>query len=262
MNLLFIGDIFGEPGRRAIKEFLPDLKRTHKIDFVVANGENVAHGKGITPSLADELFSLGIDVITSGNHAFDKLEIVSYYKKQKKLLRPANYPHQNPGKGHVVLDILGGVSLAVVNLIGRIHMAAADCPFAAVDKVLAELKGVADIIFVDMHAETTSETRAMGWYLDGKVAAVLGSHTHVQTADEEILPQGTAFLTDAGMTGPYKSVIGMEIEPVLSKFKTGIKTRWNPASEDVRVCGAVVEIEESNGRARSIERINLKLPQI
>lgn len=259
MNLLFIGDIFGEPGRHAVQTLLPDLRRERKIDIVVGNGENVAHGKGITAKTAEQLFAAGIDVITTGNHAFDQHEVHDYFKRQPKLLRPANYAAASPGRGWVVVEVYAGVKLGVVNLIGRINMEPADCPFTAADRVLAELKGHADIVFVDMHAETTSESRAMGWHLDGRVAAVIGSHTHVQTADEEIMPRGTAFLTDAGMTGPYRSIIGMRIDNVLRKFQTGIKSRFEPAEGDVRFCGALVEIEESNGLARKIERIQIRL---
>lgn len=259
MNLLFIGDIFGEPGRHAVQTLLPGLRRERKIDFVVGNGENVAHGKGITHKTAEQLFAAGIDVITTGNHAFDQHEVHDYFKRQPKLLRPANYAAVSPGRGWVVVEVYAGVKLGVVNLIGRINMEPADCPFAAADRVLAELKGQADIVFVDMHAETTSESRAMGWHLDGRVAAVIGSHTHVQTADEEIMPRGTAFLTDAGMTGPYRSIIGMRIDNVLRKFQTGIKSRFEPAEGDVRFCGALVEIEESNGLARKIERVQIRL---
>lgn len=259
MNLLFIGDIFGEPGRQAVQNLLPGLRQERKIDFVVGNGENVAHGKGITQKTADQLFAAGIDVITTGNHAFDQHEVHDYFKRQPKLIRPANYSAISPGRGFVLVDLYAGLKIGVINLIGRINMEPADCPFAAVDRVLAEIKGQADIVFVDMHAETTSESRAMGWHLDGRVAAVIGSHTHVQTADEEIMPRGTAFLTDAGMTGPYRSVIGMRIDNVLRKFQTGIKSRFDPAEGDVRFCGALVEIEESTGLARKIERVQIRL---
>ncbi len=259
MNLLFIGDIFGEPGRRAVQTILPKLRMEKKLDFVVANGENAAHGKGITPQQAEELFGYGIDVMTTGNHAFDQKDIHGYFKQESRLLRPLNYNKVCPGKGHVIREVYSGVKIGVVNLIGRIHMEPADCPFAAIDGLLEESKLQADIWFVDMHAETTSEARAMGWHLDGKVAAVLGSHTHVQTADEEIMPESTAYLTDAGMTGPYRSVIGMKIPAVLRKFRTGMRTKYEPAEDDVRFCAAMVEIEESTGLARRIERIQIRL---
>ncbi|MCE9625660.1 MAG: TIGR00282 family metallophosphoesterase [Deltaproteobacteria bacterium] len=259
MNLLFIGDIFGEPGRNAVQDLVPKLRQERKIDFVIGNGENVAHGKGITQKTAEQLFAAGIDVITTGNHAFDQHEVHDYFRRQPKLLRPVNYGAASPGRGHVVVEVYAGVKVGVINLAGRINMEPADCPFAAVDRILAEMKGSADIVFVDMHAEATSESRAMGWHLDGKVAAVVGSHTHVQTADEEVMPKGTAFLTDAGMTGPYRSVIGMRIDNVLRKFQTGIKSRFDPAEGDVRFCGALVEVEESTGLARKIERIQIRL---
>ena len=259
MKLLFIGDVFGAPGRQAIQELLQIIKTERAIDVVIANGENVSHGRGITQKTAGILFDHGVDVITTGNHAFDIEDAHSYFESEKKILRPANYKPESPGRGHVIVDVLGGIQLAVINLIGRIHMEPADCPFACADRLLEDLKNQSDILFVDMHAETTSETRAMGWYLDGKVAAVLGSHTHVPTADEEVLPQGTAYLTDAGMTGPYRSVIGMEIEPVLRKFRTGLRSRFKPATEDIRLCGAVVDIDESTGLAQNIERIDKRL---
>jgi 2',3'-cyclic-nucleotide 2'-phosphodiesterase len=259
MNLLFIGDVFGEPGRVAVQKILPELKSQRSIDFIVANGENIAHGKGITVSTAESLFSAGVNVITTGNHAFDQHEVHKYFQSEPRLIRPENYGNASPGRGHVIQEVYGGVTIGVINLAGRVHMEPADCPFAAADRLLEEMRGRADIVFVDMHAEATSESRAMGWYLDGRVAAVLGSHTHVQTADEEILPKGTAFITDVGMTGPYRSIIGMKIDIALKKFRTGIRSRWEPASEDVRFCGAIVEIEESNGLARKIERIQIKI---
>lgn len=255
MKLLFIGDVFAQAGRKAVKEILPRLRQDRGVDVVIANGENAAHGRGISERTAQELFSSGVDVITTGNHAFDVEESIHYFFREKYLLRPANYAAAAPGQGFVIKEILGGVQLAVINLIGRVHMSPADCPFIAADRLVSELKHQADIIFVDMHAEATSEMRAMGWHLDGKVAAVLGSHTHVQTADEEILPGGTAYLSDAGMTGPYRSVIGIERDSALQKFKTGLKVPFQPAKEDIRFCGALVEIEESTGLAQKIERI-------
>lgn len=259
MNLLFIGDVFGRPGRTAIEKILPSLKMEKAIDVVVANGENVSHGRGITQKTAQVLFDLGVDVITTGNHAFDIPDVLSYFESEKRLLRPANYKKGTPGRGYVLVDVLGGIQLAVVNLIGRVQMGLADCPFLKAEEILMEIQNQADIIFVDMHAEATSESRAMGWHLDGKVAAVLGSHTHVPTADEEILPGGTAYQTDVGMTGPYRSIIGMDVETVLAKFRTGMHHKFQPATEDIRLCGALVRIEESNGKATSIERIDERL---
>ena len=259
MRLIFIGDIFGEPGRKAVQQVLPGLVRDQKIDFVVANGENVAHGRGVTAKTLQSLLSSGVHVVTTGNHAFDQQDALNIFSSETRLLRPYNYSSASPGKGFVVVEVFSGIKIAVVNLIGRIHMEPADCPFEAADAFIKEVKHEADILFVDMHAEATSEMRAMGWYLDGRVAAVLGSHTHVQTADEEILPKGTAYLSDAGMTGPYRSVIGMKIEPILQKMTLGLKSRFEPADGDVRFCAALVEIEESTGLAKKIERVQIRL---
>lgn len=259
MKLLFIGDVFGSPGRKAVVHWVPQLRQEFGLDFVVANGENLVHGKGVNQKALQALLEAGVDVITTGNHAFDIADSHSLYEQEKRLLRPYNYSSAAPGRGFGIYEIMGGIQLAVVNLIGQVHMSPADNPFTRIEELLLELNGQADIIFVDMHAETTSETRAMGWYLDGKVAAVLGSHTHVPTADEEVLPQGTAYLSDAGMTGPYRSVIGIQIEPILKKFRTGVKSRFEPATDDVRLCGAIVEIEESTGLARKIERIERRM---
>lgn len=259
MKILFIGDIFGEAGKKAVLQKVPEYRSQHRVDFVVANGENVYKGKGIKVREAEELFQSGVDVITSGNHAFDQSESIEFYKKQPKFLHPANYSSLSPSKGYVICEVYSGVHVCVINLAGRIHMEPANCPFATVDKILEETKGQSEIILVDMHAEATSEARAMGWHLDGKVAAVLGSHTHVQTADEEILPKGTAYITDTGMTGPYRSVIGMKVEGPLKKFRTGIRTPYEPSIEDVRFCAVLLEVEENTGRARNIQRIQEKL---
>ncbi len=255
MKILFIGDIFGEAGKNAVLQKVPEYRSKHRVDFVIANGENVYRGKGIKVREVEELFSSGVDVITSGNHAFDQFDSIELYKKQPKFLHPANYSHLSPSKGYVICEVYSGVHICVINLAGRIHMEPANCPFAAVDKILEETKGQAEITVVDMHAEATSETRAMGWHLNGKVAAVLGSHTHVQTADEEVLPQGTAYITDTGMTGPYRSVIGMKVEGPLKKFRTGIRSPYEPATEDVKFCAVLVDVEESSGKANSILRI-------
>lgn len=254
MKILFIGDIFGETGKNLAIQKVSEY-RAQGVDFVVANGENVYKGKGIKIRDAEELFSSGVDVITTGNHAFDQYELIDYFKKQNKILHPANYSRYSPSKGYVLSEVYSGVHVGVVNLAGRVHMESANCPFEAIDKILEEIKSKAEIIIVDMHAEATSEARAMGWYLDGQVSAVLGSHTHVQTADEEILPQGTAYITDAGMTGPYRSVIGMKIDGPLKKFRTGIRNQYEPAQEDPRFCAVLMEIEENSGKARSIQRI-------
>ncbi len=259
MKILFIGDIFGEAGKQAVLKKVPEYRSAYRVDYVIANGENVSRGKGIKIKEAEEIFACGVNVITSGNHAFDQSETIEYYKKQPKMIHPANYSPLSPSKGWFIEEVYSGVHIGVINLAGRIHMEPANCPFASVDKILEEMKEKAEIIIVDMHAEATSETRAMGWHLNGKVAAVLGSHTHVQTADEEILPQGTAYITDTGMTGPYASVIGMKIEGPLRKFRTGIRTPYEPAMGDVRFCAALVDVEESNGKAKSIQRIQEKI---
>lgn len=259
MKILFIGDIFGDAGKKATLQKVPEYRSAHRVDFVIANAENIHKGRGLKIKDAEELFAIGVDVITTGNHAFDQYELIDYYRKQPKLLHPANYSHLNPSKGYVVLDVYSGVRVGVINLAGRIHMEPANCPFESIDKILEEIKGNADITIVDMHAEATSESRAMGWYLDGKVSAVLGSHSHVQTADEEVLPQGTAYITDTGMTGPYRSVIGMKMEAPIRKFRTGIRTPYEPATEDVRFCAAIIEVEESNGKASTIQRIQERL---
>lgn len=255
MKILFIGDVFGEAGKKVLLQKVPEYRSKQSIDFVVANGENVHRGRGLKIRDAEEFFSCGVDVITTGNHAFDQIELIDYYKKQSKIIHPANYSHYSPSKGYVVCDVYSGVKIGVMNLAGRIHMEPADCPFEAADRILADIKPEADIVFVDMHAEATSESRAMGWHLDGRVAAVLGSHTHVQTADEEILPQGTAYITDAGMTGPYRSVIGMKVEGPLKKFRTGIRSPYEPGTEDVRFCAVIVDVQENTGKATAIQRI-------
>ncbi|MBU1657251.1 MAG: TIGR00282 family metallophosphoesterase [Candidatus Omnitrophica bacterium] len=208
MRILFLGDIVGKPGRTIIKKLLPDLRKDESIDLVVANGENAAAGSGLIPRLADELLESGIDVLTSGDHIWKKRDIYDYLKVSGRLIRPANYPEGAPGRGSTVVDTASGKKVAVINIIGRVFMDAVDCPFARVKKEIKTVSKLADIIIVDLHAEATSEKIAMGWYLDGEVSAVLGTHTHIQTADERILPKGTAYITDCGMTGPNDSVIG------------------------------------------------------
>tara|TARA_B100000686_G_scaffold350698_2_gene447362 strand:- start:1949 stop:2737 length:789 start_codon:yes stop_codon:yes gene_type:complete len=259
MNILFIGDIVGKPGRRALKETLGSIRKKYQIDFCVGNGENAAGGFGLTPEVANELFDLGIDVITSGNHIFDKQEIIPHLSREHRILRPANYPAENPGKGWVLARAANGQDVAVLNLIGRVYMDAVDCPFKKADSEIPRLKEKANIILVDMHAEVTSEKNALGWHLDGRVSAVLGSHTHVQTADERILPGGTAYLTDAGMTGPRNSVIGIKKETAISRFITRLPRRFETASGESQVSAAAVDIDSANGQARKIERIQLYL---
>ena len=256
MNLLMIGDVVGKPGRAALLDRLQDLKEQHAIDFTVMNAENVAGGFSVTPAIADLLLSSGIDVMTSGNHIFDKHEVIDYIQKQPRLLRPANYPPSTPGKGIWVGEVKG-VGVAVFNLLGRVFMQPSDDPFRIADELLSSLSDEVKVRIVDMHAEATSEKIAMGWFLDGRVSAVLGTHTHVQTADERILHQGTAYLTDLGMTGSYGGVIGMKKGDIINRFTSPIHRKPDHSKSEVRICGAVVDIDEETGHARSIARINL-----
>jgi hypothetical protein len=260
MNILFIGDIVGSPGRRIVKHSLAALEAEHSADLVVANCENAAAGFGITPALAEELLGAGIDVLTSGNHIFDRKEILPFFASGSAdghLLRPANYPEGTPGTGLFLGQTHTGTHYAVLNLQGRVFMPSIDCPFHTADRLLTSLPSTTRVILVDMHAETTSEKQAMGWHLDGRVSAVVGTHTHVPTADEKILPGGTAYVTDVGMTGPYDSVIGNVKEDVLQRFLTGLPNRLEVASAEIRLCGAVLDIDETTGRARGIERLAL-----
>jgi 2',3'-cyclic-nucleotide 2'-phosphodiesterase len=262
VRILFIGDIFGRPGRTIVKDRLPGLVREKAVDLIIANGENAAAGFGITPAIAEELFEWGIDVITTGNHVWDKRELLDYFQMvngdkhspARRLLRPANYASGLPGWGAYEGD-KKKVPYAVINLQGRVFMASNDDPFRVVDKLLTEIK--ARVIFVDIHAEATSEKISMGWYLDGRVTAVVGTHTHVPTADARVLPKGTAYITDVGMTGPYDSVIGVKKEQVIGRFLDNMPVRFEPATEDVRLCGVVVDCDQTTGLARDIERIML-----
>jgi metallophosphoesterase (TIGR00282 family) len=257
VKVLFIGDIFGEPGRRALARAVPRLVGQRQIDIVIGNGENAAGGFGITPELAEELFDLGLAVITTGNHAWDKREILDYFPREPRLLRPANYPDGVPGHGSVVVESAGGEKLGVLQLMGRAYMPTLDCPFQVAKKELAALKKRATAVIVDMHAEATSEKMAMGHYLDGEVVAVVGTHTHVQTADDQILPKGTAYLTDIGMTGPLHSVIGVRKELAIEKFLTGMPRRFEVASGPSVFCAVLLELDAHLGKALSIERIRI-----
>lgn len=257
MKVLFIGDIFGEPGRRALARAVPRLVAQRQIDIVIGNGENAAGGFGITPELADELFDLGLAVITTGNHAWDKKEILDYFPREPRLLRPANYPSGAPGSGSVVVESAGGEQLGVLQLMGRAYMPTLDCPFQVAKKELAALKKRTAAVIVDMHAEATSEKMAMGHYLDGEVVAVVGTHTHVQTADDQILPKGTAYVTDIGMTGPLHSVIGVKKELAIEKFLTGMPRRFEVASGPSVFCAVLLELDARLGKALAIERIRI-----
>ena len=260
MKVLFIGDIVGKPGRRAVRELLSGIIEERRIDFVIANCENAASGFGVTAEIIEELYGAHIDVLTSGNHIWDKKEVMECIDDYETLLRPANYPEGTPGRGSVVVTLPGGVSVGVLNLAGRVFMQPLDCPFRTADREIEKLKKKSRIILVDMHAEATSEKIAMGWYLDGRVAAVLGTHTHVQTADERILPEGSACITDVGMTGSFDSVIGIRKEVILQKFLLQIPNKFDVAKKDVRLQGVVVEIAQS-GRAVGVERLSVSLEE-
>jgi metallophosphoesterase (TIGR00282 family) len=257
MKVLMIGDVVARPGRLAVLERIQDLREQHSIDLAVMNAENVAGGFSITPRLADELFDNGIDVMTSGNHIFDKREVIPYIDKQPRLLRPANYPPGTPGKGMWVGEVRG-TQVAVLSLMGRVFMPPADDPFRAADELINSLSPDVKVRLVDMHCEATSEKTAMGWYLDGRASAVVGTHTHVQTADERVLPDGTAYLTDIGMTGSYSGVIGMDRKDVIARFTTVTTRRAEHSTGDVRICAAVIDVDEATGRAREISRLSLK----
>ncbi|MSM40109.1 MAG: TIGR00282 family metallophosphoesterase [Geobacter sp.] len=257
VKLLFIGDIIGKPGRQAIGRMLHRLVDRHRIDLVIANGENAAGGFGITAETAQELFQLGIHCFTSGNHIWDKKEALEYVTREERLVRPANYPPGTPGQGSTLLRTAGGIKVGVLNLEGRVFMNNLECPFRVADREVERLRQETPIIFVDFHAEATSEKTSLGWYLDGRVSAVVGTHTHVQTADERILPEGTAYLTDAGMTGAFESVIGVRKDEPIQKFLTQIPTKFEVAKKDIRLNGVVIEIDDATGKALAIERVNI-----
>ncbi|HWP83862.1 MAG TPA: TIGR00282 family metallophosphoesterase [Terriglobia bacterium] len=257
LNILFIGDIFGRPGRALVADHLRGLREQHQLGLVIANGENAAAGFGITPRLATELLELGIDVLTSGNHIWDRREILEHIAQEPRLLRPENFV-SGPGRGLYHGTTRGGVEYAVLNLQGRVFMGQSDCPFRTADRVLAGLPASCKVRIVDMHAEATSEKIAMGWYLDGRVTAVVGTHTHVPTADERVLPQGAAYITDIGMTGPYDSVIGIQKEMILEKFLTQMPARFEPAEGDARLSAVLIRADIGTGRALSIERLMLR----
>lgn len=257
LRILFIGDIVGRQGRKIVETLLPAIKSELGIDFTIANCENAAGGFGVTIKIVEELKQAGIDVLTSGNHIWDRQEIVTYLDTVPILLRPLNYPEGVPGRGRGIYEVKNGLKVCVVNLMGRVFMRPIDCPFKAIDNLLRHVEPM--VTFVDMHAEATSEKIAMGWYLDGRVAAVIGSHTHVQTADERILPGGTAYITDAGMTGSIDSVIGIERDAIIKRFLSGIPTRFEAATENVWLMGVAVTIDLETGKATSIERIQRRI---
>jgi len=270
LNILFVGDVFGSPGRRIVREHLPHVMQTYKIDLLVINGENAAGGFGITPAIADELFDLGAHVITTGNHVWDKKEIIEYmnaapadsHARGRRILRPSNYAYGSPGYG-VYEGTLAprdgssdeATSYAVINLQGRVFMGSCDDPFRAANAILSQL--TAKVILLDIHGEATSEKSALGWYLDGRVTAVLGTHTHIPTADERVLPNGTAYISDVGMSGPFDSVIGVEVELVLNRFLTGMPGKFESAKGNAKMCAVVIECDATTGRASSIKRLML-----
>ena len=257
MNILFIGDIFASPGRRIVADHLADIVATNSIDLAIANAENAAGGFGLTPSIAEELLALGLDVLTSGNHVWDKREFYDYLDRQPRVLRPANYP-QGPGSGMITLRARNGVGCAVLNLQGRTYMPATDCPFRKADELLASLDPSVRVRFVDFHAEVTSEKIAMGWYLDGRVSAVVGTHTHIATADTRILPGGAAYQTDCGMTGPYDSVIGVDKDVIIQRFLSSLPVRMEAARHGVELHAVVLDVDETTGKARAARRLALQ----
>lgn len=259
MNVLFIADIYGSPGRKAVRDLIPELVDAMSIDFVIGNVENAAAGFGVTKDIIEELKGLGLECMTSGNHIWDRRESLPLLDSEPLLLRPHNYPQGVPGTGSKVFQTRGGVKVGVLNMMGRVFMREIECPFRTGEREVARLREETPIIFLDFHAEATAEKVALGWYLDGKISALVGTHTHIQTADERILPQGTAYLTDAGMTGAYDSVIGVRKELAIQKFLTQLPTRFEPATGDVRLCGVHLDVDESTGRCRHIERIQLAL---
>lgn len=255
MKLLFVGDVVGKPGRRAVQNLLPRLVDRHRADYVVVNVENMAGGFGVTPEVLAELDELPIDCFTTGNHVWDKKEGLELLDREPRLLRPANYPDGNPGRGLHVGETAGGIKVATINLEGRVFMNSLESPFAVADRLLASLPRDVEVVFIDFHCEATSEKQALAFYLDGRASAVVGTHTHVPTADERVLPGGTALLTDVGMTGPYESIIGMRADKVLKRFLLQTPAPFEVAKRDVRLAGAVIDVDEETGRARGIERL-------
>jgi hypothetical protein len=262
VRILFIGDIVGRPGRELVRQGLQAIVDHHRIDLVIANAENSAAGFGITREIGEQLLDWGVDVMTSGNHIWDKKEALDYIGIEPRLLRPANYPAGAPGRGSYLVRTRDNISVGVVNLMGRVFMLNIDDPFAVVLKEIEELKQRARIVFVDFHAEATSEKIAMGWHLDGRVTAVVGTHTHVQTADERVLPRGTAYITDVGMTGPHDSIIGVEIDAALGKFLTALPAKFETATGNPRLNAVIIDADQQTGKAASIERLSLNAEDI
>jgi metallophosphoesterase (TIGR00282 family) len=260
MKILCLGDIVGKAGRQAFCELVPDLKKEFLIDFTIVNAENAAGGSGITPRIANQLFREGADVLTLGDHTWDRQEIEEYLQKQKNIIRPANFPEGTPGKGWCIATLPSGIKIGVINLLGRVFMRYnIDCPFRSLSRMVEIVKQETSVIVVDMHAETTSEKVALGFYIDGQVSAVVGTHTHIQTADEKLLPKGTAYITDLGMSGPYNSVIGQNKEKIIKRFVTSLPQRFEVAKEDPWLCGVIIDVDEETGLARDIVRLQRKL---
>jgi metallophosphoesterase (TIGR00282 family) len=258
MNVLFIGDIIGKPGRKAVNRLLPSIVNDNEIDIVIANCENAAGGFGVTRKVVDELYNSKIDVLTSGNHIWDKKEISEFIDDYETLLRPANYPEGSLGRGSIVTDEISGRSVGVLNLEGRVFMRSLDCPFRTAEREIDYLKMKTNIILIDMHAEASSEKQALGWFLDGKVSAVVGTHTHVQTADERILPKGTAYITDVGMTGSFDSVIGIKKDIIIQKFLTSLPVRYDVAKKNVWLQAVVIKIDDESGKSFGIKRLSIR----
>ena len=262
MNILFVGDIFGKPGRDVARRAIPALVEQRAIDFVIANVENSASGFGVTGDIAETILGYGVDVMTSGNHVWDKKEVLEYLPRQPKLLRPANFPAGVPGRGSYLAKTRTGEPVGVVNVMGRVFMTPLDDPFAVAVKEVEALRAKTRIIVVDFHAEATSEKVAMGWHLDGRVTAVFGTHTHVQTADERLLPKGTAYLTDAGMTGPFDSIIGVTVDAALGRFLTSMPAKFEAASGAGRLNAVIVTADPATGKATGIERLNMSAAEV
>ena len=259
-RVLCLGDVVGRPGRKAIELLLPGLQRDRRIDAVIVNGENVAGGSGLPERLAEKLLAAGVDVITSGDHIWRRQGFADYLQRTDRVVRPCNYPPKAAGKGYTIVETARGVPIAVVNVLGRVFMDPVDCPFRAVDAALELIGERARVIIVDVHAEATSEKQAMGRHCDGRVSAVVGTHTHVPTADETVLPGGTGYITDLGLTGPYEAILGREIKPVLYRFLTGMYAKFDVAKRDARVSGVIVTVDTNTGRASAIERLHERLP--
>lgn len=257
MHILFIGDIVGKPGRDAVTTLVPELRRKHSLDLVIANGENSAHGAGLTGSTVRELLEAGVDVVTSGDHTWDQKGFETEIDRLPQVIRPLNFTPSAPSRGSTVVNVDGKLPVGVLNIIGRTYMPPADCPFRAAESEIAKLRRQTSIIIVDFHGEATSEKIAMGRYLDGKVSAVLGTHTHVQTSDDQILPNGTAYISDAGMTGPHDSVLGRDVQAVIRRFLTQMPQKLEVATGKVELCGVLLDVDDNSGRARAIERLRL-----